>query len=115
METFPIVMLLSLPLAAAGALLVGGICYLASYLHKSGPALTAIGLHVTAVFGVIDYYRSYHEMFIAGVILAYGVTIGSLVSAVLGARHWLRQNELEKSGVPNTMTPKSSDSRGNAR
>jgi hypothetical protein len=95
METFSLVMLFSLPLAGACALLVGGICYLTARIHKSAPVITAIVLHISAVFGVIDYYRSYHEMFIASVIMAYGVTIGSLVSAVLGARHWLRQNELE--------------------
>jgi hypothetical protein len=95
METFPLVMMFSLPLAGACALSVGGICYLTSRLHKSAPVVTAITLHVLAVFGVIDYYRSYHDTFIAGVIMAYGVTIGSLISAVLGARYWLRQNELE--------------------
>jgi hypothetical protein len=95
METFSLVMLFSLPLAGACALVVGGICYLMSRVHKSAPVVTAITLHVLAVFGVIDYYRSYHEMFIASVIMAYGVTIGSLLSAVFGARYWMKQNELE--------------------
>jgi hypothetical protein len=95
METFSLVMLFSLPLAGACALTVGGICYLTARAHKSAPVITAITLHVLAVFGVIDYYRSYHDTFIASVIMAYGVTIGSLLSAVLGARYWMKQNELE--------------------
>lgn len=95
METFSLVMLFSLPLAGACALVVGGICYMTARIHKSAPVITAIVLHVSAVFGVIDYYRSYHEMFIASIIMAYGVTIGSLLSAVFGARYWMKQNDLE--------------------
>jgi hypothetical protein len=95
METFSLVMLFSVPIAGACALMVGGICYFMSRMHKSAPVITAISLHIVAVFGVIDYYRSYHDMFIASIIMAYGVTIGSLLSAVFGARHWMRQNELE--------------------